>query len=376
MDETNNSYTRERPIYEKDKAADQPDPNETPIQDRRLVTNPYDIVIESLLNQINNGTLHLRPLSDRPKFQRRYVWNNRLASKFIESILLNVPIPPCYLSQNEDFELDVIDGQQRIYSIYRFVENQFKLKDLQVLQEDNNKYFYELPKNLKRKLNTYTLRCVIISNDSDPEIRFDVFERLNTNTMPLNAQELRNCIYRGPLIDLVSELAEHPLWLNILNRKAPDNRMRGEELILRFFAFAAHGIKTYRTPQKHWLNDFARGGMHYNDDKINELRKLWLDSIEKSIILFSPEECFRRLPLPDKKTTINRALMDLTMNSVSRLSFDDVKKIRTQFRKNYINVLKDAEFDDLISRSVDHKSRTVERFNIWHREVMKDLLNA
>ena len=158
-------------------------------------------------------------------------------ARLIESILLNVPIPPCYLSQNDDYELDVIDGQQRIYSIYRYAKNKFKLSDLEVMREYNGLRFFELPDKLQRKLKTYTLRCIIITNDSHPEIRFDVFERLNTNTIPLNAQELRNCILRGPLVDLINKLAGYRLWLDILNRQEPDRRMRGEELILRFFAF-------------------------------------------------------------------------------------------------------------------------------------------
>jgi hypothetical protein len=108
------------PIYEADKADSQPDPDQVPIRDRRLFTQPYDLVVEALIDQIENGTVFLRPLSERPSFQRRYVWTDVLASRLIESILLNVPIPPCYFSQNEDFELDVIDGQQRLFSIYRF----------------------------------------------------------------------------------------------------------------------------------------------------------------------------------------------------------------------------------------------------------------
>src|SRR5262249_50186995 len=154
---------------------------------------------------------------------------NKLASRLVESILLNVPIPPCYLSQNDDFELDVIDGQQRIFSIYRFSQNQFRLTDLEILRELNGQRFFEIDKNNQRKFETHTLRGVIITNDSHPEIRFDVFERLNTNTVPLNAQEIRNCIYRGALVDLVTQLAEYEPWLNILNRKQPDKRMRGEE---------------------------------------------------------------------------------------------------------------------------------------------------
>ena len=135
------------------------DPDEVPIRDREIFTQPYDLVVESLIEQIKGNTIFLRPLSDRPSFQRKYVWTDKLASRLIESILLNVPIPPCYLSQNDDFELDVIDGQQRLYSVYRYVENQFKLKDLSVLKELNGKRFYEIPSKLQRQIKTHTLRC-------------------------------------------------------------------------------------------------------------------------------------------------------------------------------------------------------------------------
>lgn len=373
MPDDTNLQTNERPIFEKDKGADELDPDESEISERKLFTNPYDIVIDSLLNQISNGTLHLRPISDRPSFQRRYVWNNRLASKFIESILLSVPIPPCYLSQNEDFELDVIDGQQRIYSIYRFIDNQFKLTGLEVLKELNAFYFHNLPKLLQRKLYTYTLRCVIITNESNPEIKFDVFERLNSNTMPLNAQELRNCIYRGPLIDLLGELAGQEKWLNILNRKTPDKRMRGEELILRFFCFHIEGIDSYRTPQKHWLNAFAKKARKFDKSQVDQLRETWITTIDKCLILFSPSECFRRLPLTDKKSTINRALMDLIMDSASRLSFETIENKKEVFRKKLIALLNNEKFDDLISRAIDHKSRTKERFRLWQKNVIKEL---
>ena len=115
-------------IYETEQQVDTPDPDAIPVEDRRISTQPYDLVVGSLMDQIKGGTIFLRPLSDRPSFQRNYVWSDEFASRLIESILLNVPIPPCYLSQNDDFELDVIDGQQRLYSIYRFVDNQFVLR--------------------------------------------------------------------------------------------------------------------------------------------------------------------------------------------------------------------------------------------------------
>jgi Protein of unknown function DUF262 len=218
--------TEEKPIYEAEKDADVPDPDETPLKDRKVITQPYDLVVESLSDQIKDGTIFLRPLNNRPNFQRKYVWTDTLASMLIESILLNVPIPPCYLSQNDEFELDVIDGQQRLFSIYRFLDNQFSLGKLEVLQELNGKRFHELPTKTQRQLKTHTLRCVLITNESHPDIKFDVFERLNTNTVPLNAQELRNCVYRGSLNSMLAEASEYAPWLAILGRKKPDLRLR------------------------------------------------------------------------------------------------------------------------------------------------------
>ena len=361
-----------RRIYEDEHAEREQDPEEDIVRHRRLFTQPYDLVISSLLDQIRDSTMHLRQISERPKFQRWYVWDDNMASRLIESILLDVPIPPCYLAQDNDYKLDVIDGQQRIYSIYRFVNNEFKLRNLEVIAEYNGHSFFEMPAMIRRKIETYTLRCVIVTNNSDPEIRFEVFERLNTNTVPLNPQELRNSISRGALIDLLGELANFPPWLKILNRKSPDRRMRDEELILRFFAFHIHGLGSYRTPQKRWLNDAAELGRYYTEDHISELAAIWMEAVENCLIVFSPEECFRRIPL-EKRQVVNRALMDLTMYSLSGMLGYDVKRVSNAFYSRYKALLKNKEFDDLITRSIDHKSRTLRRFELWQEHVTSGL---
>jgi hypothetical protein len=364
---TSKSKNGEPQLYEVDGSNLEVDPDEIPIRDRRLITQPYDLVVEALLEQIGNGTIFLRPLSERPSFQRRYVWSNILASRLIESVLLNVPIPPCYLSQNEDFELDVIDGQQRLYSIYRFQDNQFKLTGLEVLKELNGLRFHKISSQLQRKLKTHTLRCICITNESHPEIKFDVFERLNTNTVPLNAQELRNCVYRGSLNSLLQEAVTYPPWLEILRKKRPDKRMRDEELALRFFAFLIHGLDSYRTPQKHWLNDAAHAGKKYSGTRVDELHHAWRDAIDASLKWFEPNECFRRLPLQGKGV-VNRALFDLVMLTAARIGSRRAGKMRNKFRKKYRTLLaKNAEFNDLISRAVDHTKRTKRRFQIWNR---------
>lgn len=357
----------DKPFYEIELESDEPDPQATPLRDRKVITQPYDLAIESIVGQVKSDTLFLRPLKQRPNFQRQYVWPDKFASKLVESVLLNVPIPPCYLSENEERELDVIDGQQRIFSLFRFHENQFKLSKLEVLKEFNGLHFFELPSKEQRKINTHTLRCVVVTNESHPDIKFDVFERLNTNTVPLNPQELRNCVSRGALNNLLGELSYDKRWLAIRGRKKPDRRLADEELILRFYAYRILGLNSYKTPLKIWLNDAAKMGRKFNSDKIESLQNLWSSSLDVALTLQEPERCFRR---PSSKP-INRALFDLTMNLAVSTSIEDAKKHSKQFKRSLDKLCNSEEFSDLIRRAVDHKSRTVRRFQIWDEEMSK-----
>lgn len=210
---------------------------------------------------------------------------------------------------------------------------------------------------------------MVVTNESHPEIKFDVFERLNTNTVPLNAQELRNCVSRGPLNDLLGELSFDESWLEIRGRKTPDRRLADEEIILRFFAFQTLKLATYKTPLKHWLNDAARAGRAFDAMQIGRLKRAWDKAISNSLILFEPKECFRR---PGSKS-INRALYDLTMDTTAKLIPQKATERREAFRKAFYELCADDDFVDLISRAVDHKSRTEKRFAIWNDRIAKVL---
>lgn len=346
------------------------------LDERKLFTLPYDLTVDSLVNQIRSETIHLRPLTNRLRHQRKAVWPKRLASRLIESILLNIPIPPCYFSQNQEFELDVIDGQQRLYSIFRFLNNEFALSNLEILSELNKLRFADLVPRMQRKIETYILRVMIITSDSDPEIQFDVFERLNTHTMPLNSQELRNCMYRGSLNDLLGNLAEHEPWLKILGRAQPDERMRGEESILRFLALYTDGWDQYRTPQKHWLNEFARKGRSFAPEKISLLSEAWKQAVGNCLLVFAPNECFRRNLRDERRSVINRSLMDLVMTSLAGREPQVVKAISSDFRKSYTEILGDKEFQDLIGRSLDHRNRTLRRLEIWNERLVRRIFSS
>jgi hypothetical protein len=144
--------------------------------------------------------------------------------------------------------------------------------------------------------------------------------------------------------------------------------MRDEELVLRFFAFYTRGIDSYRTPQKHWLNETAKTGRTYSDEETQNLYQVWSSAIDTSLVWFSPRECFRRIPL-GKSRAINRALFDLVMLTAARVEIKTASGLRDDVRHQYKELLQIEEFQDLISRSMDHTKRTKRRFEMWEERI-------
>ncbi len=156
-----------------------------PPPERKVVTQSYDLSMQVLLDQWKNETLIV------PEIQREYVWDNGKASRLAESLLLNIPIPVLYFAERTDAKWEIIDGHQRVRSVVRFLENEFRLTGLQVLTEFQGKRFHQLPDREQRFLERRTMRAVVISPDSHPNMKFEVFSRLNTGAVALNSQEIR-----------------------------------------------------------------------------------------------------------------------------------------------------------------------------------------
>jgi len=207
-------------------------PIEVLSKERRVYSDKADRSIFELYRQYQKGNLDLQP-----EFQRLQVWDNSKSSRLIESVLLEVPIPVIYLSEESDCKYSVIDGQQRLNAFFKFLENNLRLSGLTILAELNGKRFQDLPKNLQDKFENATIRIIEIRKESDPDVKFEIFERLNTGSVQLNAQELRNCIYRGRYNELLKELSGTKDFQFLLGLEKPHNRMQDRELILRFFAF-------------------------------------------------------------------------------------------------------------------------------------------
>ncbi len=331
----------------------------TPPRDRKLQTNPFDFIVSSINSQIEDGSIVLQD-----QFQRRRVWNDVKASRLVESLILNVPIPVCYFAEIEDGAYAVVDGQQRLTSIYRFIDNQFALRGLKIRPDLNRKRFHQLSPSDQRLTRSRTIRCIVILKESHPDIRFDVFERLNTATVSLNRQELRNSTYRGDLNSLVIDLCDNPTFLAIRKAETPDKRMRDAELILRFLAFHFGG-DSFRSGFTRHLDNYLDGGRRLSKGSIDMHRSAFEDTITKVYNVFGGE-AFRRVDevgIPENQ--INSAVFDALMLTLARIEQTTITNNADVFREAYRAVCNDADFLDAISRATRDTSRLNTRLARW-----------
>lgn len=173
-----------------------------------------------------------------PEYQRRFVWKPDRQSKFIESVLLGVPLTPFLVSEDKEGRLEIIDGSQRIRTLIAFYENKLILRKLSVLKKVNRAKFKDLPRTLRNYIKNRDFKFIVVSDKADSSIRKDIFERINTTSEKLKDSEIRKGSYSGPFYDLVLELKDHATFRKICPVSAvKEERGEYEELILRFFAY-------------------------------------------------------------------------------------------------------------------------------------------
>ena len=234
--------------------------------------------VQVLKLKIDDNEINLRP-----EFQRDFVWDISRASLFIDSLLIGLPIPSLFLGKSkEDESYIVIDGQQRLKSIYYFLQGKFnkngvdkvfRLKNLRGREWDNKTY-EELSIIQKRRLNNAVLNSTIIEDIYlKPSIIHDIFHRLNTGGMPLKDQEIRNCIYPGLLNQLLFELNTNNNWRALLNKPHVDKRLDDIELILRFISLY-YNLHDYKPSMREFLSTFMNRNSN-NVDVINDFKSIF-----------------------------------------------------------------------------------------------------
>lgn len=348
--------------------------------DKKIIWQAKDFSIREFKSMQEDGDLILQP-----NYQRKYVMDIKLASRLIESIIMDVPIPVIYLAEETDGTYSVIDGQQRLTSFISFISgkfpdsNDFILTGLKVYHELNKKTFESLDKDLQNKIKKTTLHTIIIKRESNEDIKFEIFERLNTGSIKLNEDEIRNTIYRGNFINLLAELEENDLFHNLVKRENLKKRMIYRGMILRFFALSEKTYLNYKHNMKQFCNKELRDNQYMSKEKQGEYRERFKKCVELVKIVFG-ENSFRRfMPGDDQNPNgkwstqrVNLALFDIQMCGFVNYEKNQVISHADELREALIHLMSNnEEFINAIEIKTNDRNILTKRFKIWFETLEK-----
>lgn len=210
-------------------------------QSKRIEFYLTEYSVELLASKMRNGDFEV------PSYQREFTWEPERKSRFIESLLMGLPIPFLFFWESpETGKLEIVDGSQRLRTIEEFLLDGFALGDLEELSLLTGFRFEDFPESRQRKIKNRSIRGIVLNEHADEQSRFDLFDRINTGSKVANKAEVRRGALGGPFLDLVISLAKEPLFVELapVSKKQLLERER-EELVTRFFAYG-DGLQDYR----------------------------------------------------------------------------------------------------------------------------------
>lgn len=326
--------------------------------DFRYVITSYgaDYPVDSLMKRIKDKVIFI------PPFQRQFVWNINEASKFIESLILGLPVPGIFLSKEKDTNrLLVVDGQQRLMSLYYFYTGYFQSTPfkLQNVQEDLLGRTYNTLKTPDRiRLDDSIIHATIVRQDEPDEDEssvYQIFERLNSGGRDLKPQEIRACIYYGAFNELLNELVNSHSWRAIFGKKS-DIRLKEQELILRFFSLL-YDRQNYEKPLKGFLNSFMSKNQHLekiSKEDFSETFKSTFDFIVRTVGT-KPFRIRRNLNLG--------AFDSISIAVAERLKNGEIKD-RKEFVEQYNKLTENPEFISAVQGGTSDEKNVETRINI------------
>lgn len=324
---------------------------------------------------IDRGMLDLMPA-----FQRKTVWDDRRKSLLIESLMLRIPIPAFYFDEDNNGRKTVIDGLQRLSAISGYMNGEFTLSGLQYLQEEcGGLLFDELQQKYQTRIEDAQLTVNILDSRSPKNVKFDIFRRVNTGGIPLNAQEIRNVMASDSTRKFLLYMAESSEFLKATKNRVNDMRMDAQELCLRFIAF----YRRYN-PTTHMITDLKKTGIMLDEciETLNQLSEQEHDdiisafkaSMNKCAALFG-EKAFTK---PPKESIVNKVLFTswaVVLTGYS-CSIEKLQSLQSEAIRQLHNRLQsDAEYFMSVSSSTGTRASIKKQFETAN-QIMEELLNA
>ncbi len=343
-----------------------------------VIVYSRDWTIETIFNQISLGNIDLNP-----KFQRRNAWTDEKRSKLVESIVMGYPIPEIVLAENPKKKRSfiVIDGKQRLLTIAGFIDNnqynywdRDKLKKLDVKKSLNGLGYQDIDENDRREFDNSSLRCTVITGYHDIQVLYDIFYRLNSGSVSLSTQELRQSLIPGDFANYLLEItnSDQPIH-KVMNISGPDRRFRDIENILRILSFVKYPQK-YNGNLKRFLDDSMREITQKWDAECSEVATLYGKinaAIELLCVILGNYTSIGRKYDGDKMLSrFNKVLFEVEL-----FYFMNLNASVEQFKDQFVQGLKNlCNSDEQFKSSIESSTKSMENYRIRYGK-FQDLVN-
>lgn len=305
-----------------------------------------------------------KKINMNPDFQRKLVWKSDQKSRFIESLILNIPLPPIYVSQDINADYVIVDGVQRTSTLIDFYNNKFALTNLDAMPFLIGKKFSDLPDELRARIEDKNLLLYVLKPSVPLVVIYDIFNRINTGGTQLTRQEIRNCIFIGKSTQILKDLSDNPIFKKSIDNGINSSRMKDQEAVLRCLSFS---ISDYKTEYKDDMDEFLGNAMR----KINIMADSEVEQLKKNFIRvmgltydFFKEKNFR-LSTEYSRGRINIAIMESVFlfffQNTDRYLIDNKHFIT---HKYFNNLLSNELYLNSVQSSTGTTKKVINRFSL------------
>ncbi|MBD1212902.1 MAG: DUF262 domain-containing protein [Dolichospermum circinale Clear-D4] len=345
------------------------DENLEPFDPTKIRVKTKPMTMDVLLRRIKHDEIDL----DTEFYRQSDIWTTKAKSRLIESLLIRIPIPIFYIDATNDDKWLVIDGLQRINTFKKFIiDQEFTLTELQFLTDLNNKKYNDLPRAYQRRIEETELTVCLIEPGTPDEVKYNIFQRINTGGLPLNNQELRQAMNPGKPIKILKKLANLPEFKTVVNfSKKRNERLEDHELILDFIAFTLTNYQDYPQNKGHtyFLNETMNKLNKLENDLIQEIENKFIIAMKAAYDIFG-NNAFRK----SSNSPISKALFaawSVILSQLNPQQIDILINRKELLTERFIeNMRTDNDFNRSISQAANKVKYRFKQINQIVQEVL------